>query len=109
MPAFTLDDIREAADQQYGSTDIAVGDTPVKLLNVLRLSKEKRAEFTAVQKRLTSDDNVEDQADILADAIRVLAETKAQATTLLDAVGDDLALLAQIFKSYSEGTSAGEA
>jgi hypothetical protein len=41
--------------------------------------------------------------------IRTVAETPAQADALLDAVGDDLAVLAEIVSGYGKGTQQGEA
>ncbi|MEU6572289.1 phage tail assembly protein [Streptomyces sp. NPDC046805] len=108
MAVFSLDNIRAAAEAKYGSTDIELGDGFVaRLLNPLRLPKEKRAELLKIQEKLDGDDA--DQEQVLADAIRLVAENDTAGEKLLDAVGSDLAVLAQIFASYSEGTQVGEA
>lgn len=105
---FTLDAIREAADRKYGATEIRLDEkTVVRMLNPLRLPKAARDELVATQKTL-GDDGV-DQADVFGKAILIVADDKGAAQLLLDTVGDDLALLAQIFTTYTEGTSAGEA
>ncbi|MET8111180.1 phage tail assembly protein [Streptomyces prasinus] len=110
MASYTLDDIRTAADAKYSSTDITVDEkTTVHLLNPLRLSKEKRAELVALQDRLDSDDKGVDQQEVLAEAIRLVADHPKKADVLLSAVGDDLALLAQIFETYGKGAQVGEA
>ncbi|MDH6462056.1 hypothetical protein M2302_002231 [Micromonospora sp. A200] len=113
MSAFKLDDIRAAAEAKYGSTDIEVGDTVVRLLNPLRMSKKNRDALVAVQKQLSSstDEGAEevDQDELFSEALRVVAETPAQAKVLLTAIGDDLAVKAEIFARYSEGTQVGEA
>ena len=112
MPAFTLDDIRAAAEAKYGSTDIEVGGRTVRLLNPLRLKKKNRDALMAVQKRLDAEDTDAaelDQEKLLSDAIGLVAETPAQAKALLDAVDGDLAVLAEIFETYGRGTQAGEA
>ncbi|ATI18639.1 tail assembly chaperone [Streptomyces phage Amethyst] len=106
MAVFSLDSIREAAEAKYGSTDIEVGDGFVaRLLNPLRLPKEKRAELLKIQDKLDGDDV--DQELVLADAIRLVAENETAAEKLLDAIGSDLAVLAQIFETYSKGTQVG--
>ena len=121
MATFTLDDIRNAAEAKYGSTDIQVGDVLVRLLNPLRLSKTNRAALMATQKLLEtkkedSEDGAEveeveevDQEETFHKIIVLVAETEFQAKALLDAIGDDLAQLASVFEMYSEGTQAGEA
>jgi peptide subunit release factor 1 (eRF1) len=109
MSSYSLDDIRAAADAKYGHTEITVdANTTVRLINALRLPKEKRQALLSVQDKLTSDDDV-DQADVFADAIRTVADNAVAAEALIDAIGGDLAILAQVFSTYTEGTSAGEA
>ena len=115
MATFTLDNIREAAEAKYGSTDIEIGETTIRLLNPLRLPKARRDALIAAQKGLEAskdDDGNEvevDQEGIFHEILSLVAETPAQAKVLLDALGDDLALLASVFEMYSEGTQAGEA
>ena len=106
--SFTLDSIRAAAEAKYGSYDIDIdGTTTCRLLNPLRLSKENRDALQATQTALEAEGA--DQAVIMAEAIRLVAATPSQAEALLGAVEGDLAILAQIFQGYSEGTQAGEA
>ncbi|WJN62714.1 tail assembly chaperone [Streptomyces phage phiScoe15] len=107
MSSFSLDDIRSAAEAKYGSTDITFGDDVCRLLNPLRLPKEKRAELISIQSKLDGEDV--DQEQVLADAIKLVAESEKAADKLLAAVGGDLAVLAQIFEHYGKGTQAGEA
>jgi hypothetical protein len=109
MASFTLDSIREAAEKKYASTEIELPDGDVLVLqNPLRLSKEKRKALTSMQARLDSDEDVE-QEDVLADAIRTAALNQDAAEKLLDEVGDDLSILAEIFATYSGETQTGEA
>jgi hypothetical protein len=108
MSAFTLDNIRAAAEAKYGSTDIAVDEyTTVRLLNPLRLSKENREALVAIQDRFGDEES--DPAEIFRSALRLVADNKVAVEQLIIAVGDDLAVLAQIFETYSSGTSLGEA
>ncbi|MEU5446884.1 phage tail assembly protein [Streptomyces californicus] len=109
MATFSLDDIRSAADAKYGSTDIQIDDkTTVVLRNPLRLSKTERDELGSLQDKLDGDEAL-DQADVLADAIRLVAKDKKIAEKLIEQIDGDLALLAQVFSTYSKGTQAGEA
>ena len=112
MSTVTLDSIREAAEAKYGSTNIEVEGTTVRLLNPLRLKKNARDQLVAIQRDLDSDgaDVADvDQEAMLAEAIRVVAATPGQAQTLLDAIDGDLGVLAEVFETYSRGTQVGEA
>lgn len=108
----TLDSIRKAADAKYGSYDIVLSDeTTTKLLNPLRLSEEKRAELKQIQGELSAsvEEEDSDQIALFQKALMCVAETNGQGERLVAEVGRDLALLAEIFNGYSEGTQAGEA
>lgn len=111
--AITLSTIRDAADKKYGSYDIVLDDpeNPVRLLNPLRLSDEARAELKAVQAKLSasSEDEDADQAALFQEALLVVAASKAEGQALVDAVGRDLAVLAEIFAGYGDNTQVGEA
>ncbi|MFI6205908.1 phage tail assembly protein [Streptomyces sp. NPDC051041] len=107
MATFSLDDIRAAAERKYGSTDITFGEDVVRLLNPLRLPKARRDALLALQDEMGNEDS--DQAELLAQAIRTVAESEKAAEKLLDAVGGDLAILAEIFGHYGESTQVGEA
>lgn len=102
-----LDDIRAAAEAKYGSLDIEVGDKTVRLLNPLRLSKDKRAAMVELQEGAKADGA--DQETVMADMIRLAAETKGGADALIKAVGGDLTVLAEIFAEYGKRTRVGEA
>ena len=108
MASFTLDDIRKAADAKYGSTDIDMGNGDVLVLvNPLRLPKEKRDVLSKVQESGKEDDK--DQGDTMREAIRIVAERQDMAEKFIGIAGDDLALLATVFSSYTEGAQVGEA
>lgn len=105
---FTLDDIREAAEAKYGSTDIAFGaDMVLVMRNALRLSKSERAELANIQELL--DEDGADQEQILADAIVLVAQDKSVAKKFLKEINEDLAILAEVFGKYTGETQVGEA
>jgi len=110
----TLDSIRAAAERKYGTYNIEVEEGVVaKLRNPLRLSKDERKQLKALQDRINDEpaegEEREDQEDLLAEAIRLVAEHVPTANKLLRQVGDDLAVLAEIFEGYSAGAEVGEA
>lgn len=108
MATFSLDDIRAAAEKKYGSTDIELGDGDVlSLVNPLRLPKEKRTTLTKIQDSANEDGA--DQGDVMREAIRIVASDASKAERFLDIAGDDLALLATVFSTYTEGGQMGEA
>lgn len=106
--SFTLDAIRDAAEKKYGHTEIVVDEhTTVRLLNPLRLKKDKRDALINIQDVLT-EENV-DQTEVFGNAIRLVCDDEDAANRMLDMIGDDLALLAEIFSTYSASASLGEA
>lgn len=108
MSAVTLDSIRAAVEKKYASFDIELSDgSIVRLQNAIRVSKENRQKLVNLQAELKKEDV--DQVALLADCIRAVADTKAGAEALLKQVGNDLALLAEIFAQYGEATQVGEA
>ncbi|MFF3017116.1 phage tail assembly protein [Streptomyces sp. NPDC057939] len=107
MASYSLDAIRAAAEARYGSTDIELDGDTVRLLNPLRLRKEKRTELTQLQDHMSGEDA--DQEELLSQAIRLVAEHPKAADKLLTAINGDLAVLAEIFDRYGKGTQAGEA
>lgn len=105
---FSLDDIRAAADKKYASTFIEVGDTEIELVNILRLPKEKRDELFSIQKE--SDEGEDNDVEAaLTRSLYLVAKEEGGAKLLLDAIGGDLAVLSQVFETYSGETELGEA
>lgn len=110
MSQFTLDDFRAAAEKKFGSTDITIGEETIRLVNPLRMPKEQRKALLSIQEELDSDDaEIEQQEEVLKRALRVACEHSWMADRLLDAVGDDLALIMSIFESYTGEQEVGEA
>ncbi|MEU8327309.1 phage tail assembly protein [Micromonospora sp. NPDC048839] len=109
MSTISLDTIRAAAEAKYGSLDIELEDGTVRLLNPLRLSKENRKALADIQGGINSDESETDQEEMLADALRLVAQSEKHADKLLAAIGGDLTVLAEVFENYVKGTSAGEA
>lgn len=106
MSSFSLDDIRTAAEAKYGSTDITFGEDTLVLRNALRLSKAERKELMSLQDKI---DAGEDQEDLVVGALTLVAKDKAVARKFLKAVGDDMAVLSEVFQKYTGETQVGEA
>lgn len=108
MATFTLDDIRAAAEAKYGSTDIDLGpEGTMVLVNPLRLPKEKRDALEKIQEKGEQDGA--DQGDVMREALRLVTSTPKQVETFIALAGDDLAMLATVFASYTDGAQVGEA
>jgi len=104
----TLDDIRAAVERKYAALPVKLGDgTKVMLLNPLRLDKAKRAHLEQTQRAMN--DQGADQVDCLKDIIRTVAERRSAADKLLREIGDDTAMLAELFSAYGERCRPGEA
>jgi hypothetical protein len=104
---FKLDDLRASADKKFSSVTIEVGDREVRLINALQLSEGKRKELLAAQSRVSEDGA--SQVEVLSECLRIVADSPEGADALLDAVGDNLAVLVEIFSAYNKDTEAGEA
>jgi hypothetical protein len=104
----TLDSIRAAVEAKYGSYDIeyAEGKT-VRLLNAIRIDKDKRAKLMELQAALKEDGA--DQAALLGDCMRAVADNKTRVEEMLKAIGSDLAVLVELFTEYGKATQVGEA
>lgn len=122
MANFTLDDIAEAADKQYGSMDIDLSNGEVvHLRNALRLSKQERKDLQALQSQLgesidedddAAEDSVAPEVDeqkILEESLVLVAHNKAMGRQLVKDLGGDLGKLLTVFKLYNKDTELGEA
>ena len=104
---FTLDALREVANTDYANTEVEVDGENVVLLNPLQLPKEKREKLAEMQEAMEVEGA--DQVEVFGNVIRAVAEHDHLGEKLINAVGDNLALLVVIFNSYTKGTQAGEA
>lgn len=107
---FTLDDIRDAAEEKYGSTHIEINGTDVELINVLRLPKEKRNIILNLAKDKDKGEvDIDETRESLLKGLRAACKTTAQADVLSEALGDDTALVMQVLSLYTRETEVGEA
>jgi len=116
--SFTLDDIRAAADEKFGGTEIA----GVELRNVIRLDKEERAALKAYQEKAKAEKADDDNEDIDEDAIfnelfelvEILVGDPQKSAELRKALCDSkgrpqIDLLQVVIEKYTEDQKAGKA
>lgn len=115
----TLEDIADAAEAKFGSTDIPIGGATVKLVSPVRLGKLKREELLSLAKGSDKTDE-EDDADleeVAAKYVRIIelaADTENHAELLLSKLRDedgsyDLAKLISVVQAYMKAQQVGEA
>lgn len=131
MPEVTLASIVEAAEKKYGDLVVPVDDSmTVTLRNALRLPKADRRALVKRQNELEriqneeepeegsepsdatssgDDDQTDRMIENLHETIRLVADTKKGADALLAAIGDNIPALLELFGSYSDVSSPGEA
>jgi hypothetical protein len=119
----TLQDINDAADQQYGTVDIPVGDAVVKLVNPLRLSESKRKalrDWLKPEEEKTEEEKARAEADDrpafeqAADFLYIVAQEAWMADKLKDALRDengegDQAKLKFVLEAYFDKEQVGKA
>lgn len=115
MPEFTLQQINDAAEEQFGPFVIPdVPGGPVTLLNPTRMSKDKRRKLVQLQSTINNPDAAEeDQIDAalegMRDMVTLVAKTKAEGDRLLKAIGDDQGKLMIVLQEYGKASRTGEA
>lgn len=114
MPQVSLADIQKAAEQKYGDYTIDLGGGRLLTLrNALRLPKDQRDRLAQLQRQITTaqdgDQDLDALIDTVRDAVRLLVDSPELAEELLDAVGDDLPVLLEVFAGYQESAQPGEA
>ena len=102
--ALTLDDIRGAADKKFGAFPIDIDEAgTIELVNPLRMTKERRDQLSELKA-----DDFDDIIDYF-EASFALASSEAEAARIREALGEEPALYAVLFESYSSGVELGEA
>lgn len=108
---YSLENLRADLDKQFAPVEVMVGRSKVTLRNLMRLGKEDRISVQDLIDKLQSGDENQ-SADDMFDLIRsvllvVVADDKGQ--TLVDAIGDDLALGMHLMERWTAATQPGEA
>lgn len=110
----TLDGIRQEAARRYADYPIRLDEqTTVVLRTPLRLSSEERTKLRRMQTQVADMQDDPEYADgdlleLLRNMIRTVADDRERADLLIDAVGEDLAVLQTLFEQYSERAQPGE-
>jgi hypothetical protein len=127
MPTISLDQIRKDIEAKYAPLVIPFTETVTSLegepgvrertctlVQVLRLSQDVRKQLVAEQRASQApagDDDYDETGTLesMRRIVRLVADDLNDAFALIDAVGDDIAVLAAIIEAYTGGTQAGEA
>jgi hypothetical protein len=108
---FTLDDIRTAAEREYGNTELELDGHTVVLLNPLRMEKAKRDELMELQKELDAekDESAEDtdQEEVLDAMFLLIAQTEGQGRHVSRTL--NLAEKVTVLNLYGKEAELGEA
>ena len=111
----TLEGLRQEASKRYADYPVHLDETTWVVLRApLRLSTDDRSRLRQLQRSLSDmrDDPQYSDVDLLEtlrNMIRTVANDRRLADQLIEAIGEDLALLQTLFEDYSERTQAGEA
>lgn len=79
------------------------------LRNPLQLDRAKRDELVAVNERLADAEGEDEQVDAIRSALLVVTDNEAALDELFNAISGNIAAVLTLFRSYNEGTQAGEA
>lgn len=111
----SLDSLRQEARRRYADYPVQIDEsTTVVLRAPLRLRSDERTALREMQQAISSmqDDPTYSDTDLLEllrDIVRTVADDSELGQRLVDAIGDDLAVLQTMFEYYSERTQSGEA
>lgn len=136
MATIKLDEVRANVSRKYAPLEIDLGAETVSLRQTIRLSKGERDKLAKLQADRVRESRAQereeaarqarvaagevDDSDIVDESdettleyfkqfIAIVADSKAGAEALFDAVGDDVAVLGEIVTEYAESTQVGEA
>lgn len=127
MPTYTLDQLRKDVAAKYEPLTIDLGEAgKLDLVQPMRLSKKERAELMAKQAvfndlqdeveaandadRVKAAEDAEDKSlEAMHDIFRIVSQNSPQVKKFIEAVGDDLAVLMEVFSHYQEKAELGEA
>lgn len=119
MATFTLTDLRNEVSKKYAPTVIENGDDEYILQNVMQMPEKKRRLVTELIEEIGADDKDNNEDKEGADEIDsqtatlrkiiIAAEKNDKGEELLELIGDNVAMLVELFNSWTEGAQLGEA
>lgn len=109
MSTYSLDQLREDAARKFADMEIEVpGGKPIVLANMLRLKSDDRKKMADILQELDSqNEDAESAVELIRSALALAAGPRGG--ELLEAIGDDGALLMVVFEAWGSGTQVGEA
>lgn len=108
---YSLADLRAEIEQEFAPLELDLGRGKVVLRNVMRLGSTERQTVVDAVKKFSSDSE-NDDVEVLFEAIRTVLKTVAdggKGDSLVNLIGDDLALAMKIINLWTEATQPGEA
>lgn len=109
---FTLDSMREEADNEFAPMKVEVGADTVSLRSILRLNKKNRETVMGLLRDMNSEEKsggLEDIDRIVGSIEKVIELVADNPKPLLKAADGDFAILKNILESWVEATQVGEA
>lgn len=117
--AFTFDELVQKSEEKFKSFEVELDGNVVRFENIIRLPKDTRDKLMSAEKELGKlleehkDDEAFDSLDVqienLRERLRLLSMDTKGVNALLKKVGNNAALLMEIYDAYWEETEAGEA
>lgn len=106
--SITLADIKRSAERKYAPLSVELDNgATVKLLPILKLTKDKRDALTHLGDETEGDD--EDVLTVFLSWAFAVADTEDGAAALADAIGDDLTYWKELQTQWVDRTQPGEA
>lgn len=111
MATFTLADLKNEVSKKYASTFIENGDDVYELPNLFQLDSETRHK---VEELLEKDDDDSDENGTDRELNRIKDVVAAitvdgKGAELLELIGDNPAMLVELFHAWNDGAQVGEA
>lgn len=108
MATFTLDDLKTAAEKKYAPTVIQNGKDEYVLPNLLQVDSARRKKVLGLIEDLDKTEDMDEQLGVINEMLTILTED-GRGEELLALLGDNTALLMELFESWMEGAQVGEA
>jgi|SRR5690606_674357 len=119
MSTYSLDELRSEIERKYAPVSIELNEyEKVVLRNLLRLPRRDRADVFVLMDALDALDNsdadrgadyLQEAADLAAQVLILVADSRHLGEKLIALIGDDLALTLRIFEDWMKATQPGEA
>lgn len=108
MATFTLAQLKEDVSKKYEPTTIENGDDAYVLPNFFQMTSEQRKEVQNIISEIGNDDDEDYDINEIYDRLLTAATEDEKGEELVELLGDNLALKAEIANTWMESVQAGE-